>query len=161
MKKTFLLIVMILSMCFTYGCGDSSVPDKSKPNVFSYDLTPVYATTAQEFMDKKNYPMVRDIYFGTKKDDKKVIVMSAMVGTATSKRHALELADTMIRRFAANATTKYGIAAPSNDSYGGLFDNGGYTIYILIAANESNVLYEKFIMPGLHTKQGPDWKNAK
>lgn len=120
--------------------------------------------TVQEMKDKRYHPMVVDAYIEVDYN-KKLVTMTMVVNPTTDKSAALELADTMIRRFSSNVVTyDSSFTAPSGNSYGSLFDK--YDIAIAVAQaqhkdNRSKWLYDQYITKGMHTKQGPDWKSAK
>ena len=120
--------------------------------------------TVQEMKDKRYHPMVVDAYIEVDYN-KKLVTMTMVVNPTTDKSAALELADTMIRRFSSNVLIHdSSFTAPSGNSYGSLFDE--YDIAIAIAQvqhkdNRSKWLYDQYITKGMHTKQGPDWKSAK
>ena len=120
--------------------------------------------TVQEMKDKRYHPMVADAYIEVDYN-KKLVTMTVVVNPTTDKSAALDLADTMIRRFSSNVLTHdSSFTAPSGNSYGSLFDE--YDIAIAIAQvqckdNRSKWLYDQYITKGMHTKQGPDWKSAK
>lgn len=120
--------------------------------------------TIKELEDKKNHPMVKSA--GIKVDhEKKVVTMVLGVNAATNKKEALDLADTMIRRFSSNVNLHDGsFTLPSNDTYGSLFDD--YNISITVAPEQfmndkSKWLYTQYIPKGLHTKKGPNTKNVQ
>lgn len=120
--------------------------------------------TVQEMKDKRYHPMVVDAYIEVDYN-KKLVTMTMVVNPTTDKSAALELADTMIRRFSSNVVTyDSSFTAPSGNNYGSLFDK--YDIAIAVAQvqhkdNRSKWLYDQYITKGMHTKQGPDWKSAK
>lgn len=119
--------------------------------------------TMNELKNHQNYPLVRDVYI-VANHEKKEVTIALVVNGATNKKTALNLADTAIRRVSSNAVYNNSFTMPTADSYGSLFDT--YSIHIAVApdyaaADPSKFLYEQYIMPGMHTKQGPDWKNAK
>ena len=120
--------------------------------------------TVQEMKDKRYHPMVADAYIEVDYNTK-LVTMTVVVNPTTDKSAALDLADTMIRRFSSNVLTHdSSFTAPSGNSYGSLFDE--YDIAIAIAQvqhkdNRSKWLYDQYITKGMHTKQGPDWKSAK
>lgn len=120
--------------------------------------------TIKELEDKKNHPMVKSA--GIKVDhEKKIVTMVLGVNAATNKQEALDLADTMIRRFSANVNLHDdSFTLPSNDTYGSLFDD--YNISITVAPEQfmndkSKWLYTQYIPKGLHTKKGPNTKNVQ
>ena len=120
--------------------------------------------TVEELKNKNNFPLVRDASIKIDRE-KKEVTMTLVVNNATNKKKALDLADTMIRRFSSNVVIHdSSFTMPSNDSYGSLFDT--YNIAIAVAPsqfidNRSKWLYDQYIMKGMHTKQGPNWKDAK
>lgn len=120
--------------------------------------------TVEELKNKNNFPLVRDASIKVDRE-KKEVTMTLVVNNATNKKTALDLADTMIRRFSSNVVIHdSSFTMPSNDSYGSLFDT--YNIAIAVAPsqfidNRSKWLYDQYIMKGMHTKQGPNWKDAK
>ncbi|WP_315451369.1 hypothetical protein [uncultured Selenomonas sp.] len=120
--------------------------------------------TVQEMKDKRYHPMVVDAYIEVDYN-KKLITMTVVVNPTTDKSAALDLADTMIRRFSSNVLAHdSSFTAPSGNSYGSLFDE--YDIAIAVAQvqhkdNRSKWLYDQYITKGMHTKQGPDWKSTK
>ena len=91
--------------------------------------------------------------------------MALVVNPATNKKAALDMADTLIRRYSSNVVIHdSSFTMPTKDSYGSLFDT--YNISIGVASaqyvdDRSKWLYDQYITAGMHTKQGPDWKNAK
>ena len=127
-------------------------------------INKVIPETVQEMKDKRYHPMVADAYIEVDYN-KKLVTMTMVVNPTTDKSAALELADTMIRRFSSNVVTyDSSFTAPSGNSYGSLFDK--YDIAISVAQaqhkdNRSKWLYDQYITKGMHTKQGPDWKSAK
>lgn len=98
-------------------------------------------------------------------EEKKEVIMSAVMMDGLKKWMAMEFADTMIRKFSSNAATyNDSLTPPGNDNYGSLFDT--YSIHIGVAPQSQvdkpeNWYYEKVIYPKMHTKQGPDWKKAQ
>lgn len=114
-----------------------------------------------EITDPKFFSYVKDAYADL---DDNQIVLTAVVGDATDPQVALELADTMIRRFNAIATLqKSSIAPPSKDYYGGLYDQYGVMIGIAPFSQQDNTdkwFVYQFILPGMHTKQAPKLQKA-
>lgn len=120
--------------------------------------------TIAEFKNPQNYPLVKDV--SIKVDhDKKEVTMALVVNPATNKKAALDMADTLIRRYSSNVVIHdSSFTMPTKDSYGSLFDT--YNISIGVASaqyvdDRSKWLYDQYITAGMHTKQGPDWKNAR
>jgi len=109
-----------------------------------------------ELSNKEIYPYVIDV--SAQRDaDKKEITFSTIVSPATKPTIALDLADTMLRRYAALSNTyineNYKIG--SKDYYGGLFDEYSTTIIIAPqgAANPEDCFVFDRVMTGMHTKQ--------
>ena len=139
-----------------------NAPAKQAPIKTEY-IDQAATATMNELKNPQNYPLVRDVYISDNHEKKEVII-ALVVNGATNKKAALELADTAIRRFSSNAVHNGSFTMPTVDSYGSLFDT--YAIHIAVAPDyasndPSKFLYEQYIMPGMHTKQGPDWKNAR
>mgnify|MGYP000886667663 CR=1 FL=1 len=127
-------------------------------------LDKAVTATIEELKNKDNFPLVKDASIKVDRE-KKEVTMTLVVNNATNKKAALDLADTMIRRFSSNVVIHdSSFTMPSKDSYGSLFDS--YNIAIGVASsqfvdNRSKWLYDQYIIKGMHTKQGPDWKKAK
>ena len=120
--------------------------------------------TIAEFKNPQNYPLVKDL--SIKVDhDKKEVTMALLVNPATNKKAALDMADTLIRRYSSNVVIHdSSFTMPTKDSYGSLFDMYNISIGVAPAqyvGDRSKWLYDQYITAGMHTKQGPDWKNAK
>ena len=120
--------------------------------------------TIVEFKNPQNYPLVKDV--SIKVDhDKKEVTMALVVNPATNKKAALDMADTLIRRYSSNVVIHdSSFTMPTKDSYGSLFDTYNISIGVAPAqyvGDRSKWLYDQYITAGMHTKQGPDWKNAK
>lgn len=109
-----------------------------------------------EITDPNFFSYVKDAYAAIEEDR---FILTAVVGDATDPQVALELADTMIRRFNAIAMLqKNSIAPPSKDYYGGLYDQYGVMIGIAPFSQQDNTdkwFVYQFILPGMHTKQAP------
>lgn len=120
--------------------------------------------TIAEFKNPQNYPLVKDL--SIKVDhDKKEVTMALVVNPVTNKKAALDMADTLIRRYSSNVVIHdSSFTMPTKDSYGSLFDMYNISIGVAPAqyvGDRSKWLYDQYITAGMHTKQGPDWKNAK
>ena len=120
--------------------------------------------TIAEFKNPQNYPLVKDV--SIKVDhDKKDVTMALVVNPATNKKAALDMADTLIRRYSSNVVIHdSSFTMPTKDSYGSLFDTYNISIGVAPAQyvdDRSKWLYDQYITAGMHTKQGPDWKNAR
>ena len=115
--------------------------------------------TIAEFKNPQNYPLVKDVSIKVDQD-KKEVTMALVVNPATNKKAALDMADTLIRRYASNVVIHdSSFTMPTKDSYGSLFDT--YNILIGVApaqyvGDRSKWLYDQYITAGMHTKQGPD-----
>ena len=120
--------------------------------------------TIAEFKNPQNYPLVKDV--SIKVDhDKKEVTMALVVNPATNKKAALDMADTLIRRYSSNVVIHdSSFTMPTKDSYGSLFDTYNISIGVAPAqyvGDRSKWLYDQYITAGMHTKQGPNWKNAR
>ena len=120
--------------------------------------------TIAEFKNPQNYPLVKDV--SIKVDhDKKEVTMALVVNPATNKKAALDMADTLIRRYSSNVVIHdSSFTMPIKDSYGSLFDTYNISIGVAPAQyvdDRSKWLYDQYITAGMHTKQGPNWKNAR
>ena len=120
--------------------------------------------TITEFKNSQNYPLVKDVSIKVDQD-KKEVTMALVVNPATNKKAALDMADTLIRRYSSNVVVHdSSFTMPTKDSYGSLFDTYNISIGVAPAqyvGDRSKWLYDQYITAGMHTKQGPDWKNVK
>lgn len=118
----------------------------------------------EEFKNKKHFPYTIDTDITVDEKEKRITMMAVM-NDGLKKWVALEFADTMIRRFSSEVSFRSDKwSGPTNDKYGTLFDE--YSIYVGVAPlsqvkKQGNWYYEKYILPKMHTKQGPDWKEAQ
>ena len=117
-----------------------------------------------DLTNKEFFPHTRDVSIKEDEDDKTIIMMAVM-DDGLKKWVALEFADSMIRQFSSTAAMlnkKW--TQPTSDSYGSIFDE--YKIQIGIAPasqvnNPDNWYYMQLVYPGMHTSQGPNWKDAQ
>ena len=117
-----------------------------------------------DLTNKEFFPHTRDVSIKEDEDDKTIIMMAVM-DDGLKKWVALEFADSMIRQFSSTAAMlnkKW--TQPTSDSYGSIFDE--YKIQIGIAPasqvnNPDNWYYMQWVYPGMHTSQGPNWKEAQ
>ncbi len=170
-KKLVLGAVVVIGVLPVVGCGKTSEPAKSAKPATQTEVkisdtalrTAIDAAIPATVKSLKTVPMVRDVYIAADHSDKKVTI-AVVVDNATNHAKALEIADTAIRRYAMNIqSADSNIKGPTNDRYGDAFDV--YMIDIGIAPahaveKRDQWLYDKVIMPQMHTKQGPDWKAA-
>ncbi len=116
----------------------SDTPSKKDPDVSSKDAQTSHSVhtpsggfdvdwdkciedTKRSIMDPEYYWYVKDVHIEIDHSQKR-IVLTAVVGDATSADTALDYADTMVRQFNAFAGTQDGsIEGGSKDSYGGLY----------------------------------------
>ena len=118
----------------------------------------------EEFKNKEFHPYTIDTHFSVDEKEK-VVTMNAVMNDGLKKWVALDFADSMIRRFSvAVASRDNRWKQPGNDNYGTLFDE--YSIHIGVAPrsqvdNPDKWYYEQWIMPRMHLRQGPNWKEAK
>lgn len=139
----------------------AKLPEKKEPEKKALVFDKAIEKVTEELKDKQNFPYTKDVHFEVN-NEKKEVVMTAIMNNGLKKWVAMEFADTMIRRFSFwaafyNDTLK----GPDKDSYGSLFDEYGIFIVVGSSADGKNNYYEKFIRPKMHTKQGPDWKEAQ
>ena len=120
--------------------------------------------TIAEFKNPQNYPLVKDVSIKVDQN-KKEVTMALVVNPATNKKAALDMADTLIRRYSSNVVIHdSSFTMPTKDSYGNLFDTYNISIGVAPAqyvGDRSKWLYDQYITAGMHTKQGPNWKNAR
>lgn len=119
------------------------------------DFDKVIEEEYKELRNEENFPYLQDVYIGVKKD-KKEIIFSAIVDYSTSNDTALELADTMIRRFSALAQMNNGeLKGPGHEYYGEVFDV--YNISMIVGApdsvdNKDSVYINQYIVTGRFKK---------
>ncbi|APQ97525.1 hypothetical protein [Clostridium botulinum] len=137
MKKnlTIIFLCAIISLSLV-GCGftegvkkgaedatkNSKVTAETKKDVkkFDVDWTRCIEDTKKELTNKEHFSYVKDIYI--KVEDNKIIFTAAL-GDATNDKVALDFADTMIRRFNANAQLQDSSIKSGEKNYlGGLYD---------------------------------------
>lgn len=122
------------------------------------------AEATAELKNKEFHKYTQDVHISVDEKNKEV-TMTAVMNDGLKKWVAMEYADTMIRRFSSWAAMfNDGLTKPTNDNYGSLFDE--YKIHIGVAPKsqinkQENWYYEKVIYPRMHTKQGPNWKEAQ
>ncbi len=88
---------------------------------FDVDWDKCIEDTKRSIMDPEYYWYVKDVHIEIDHSQKR-IVLTAVVGDATSADTALDYADTMVRQFNAFARTQdSSIEGGSKDSYGGLY----------------------------------------
>lgn len=122
------------------------------------------ADATAELKNKEFNKFTQDVSI-TVNEKEKEVVMTAVMQDGLKKWVALEFADTMIRRFSSWAAMyNDSLTAPGNDNYGSLFDE--YKIVIGVAPrsqvdHQDKWYYSKVIYPKMHTKQGPNWKEAQ
>ncbi len=174
-KLWFKIPVAIILLMFAYGIylaatgpaippppkQEQKVAEKKEPEKKALVFDKAIDKVTEELKDKQNFPYTKDVHFEVN-NEKKEVVMTAIMNNGLKKWVAMEFADTMIRRFSFwaafyNNTLK----GPDKDSYGSLFDEYGIFIVVGSSADGKNNYYEKFIRPKMHTKQGPDWKEAQ
>ena len=137
-------------------------PAKVEPKLSAFD--DAIKDVKEEFKNKEFHPYTIDTHFSVDEKEK-VVTMNAVMNDGLKKWVALDFADSMIRRFSvavASRDSRY--KQPGNDNYGTLFDE--YSIHIAIAPrsqvdNPDKWYYEQWIMPRMHLRQGPNWKEAK
>ena len=138
---------------------EQKAPEK-KPLKFDKAI----AEATAELKNKEFHKYTQDVHIEVNEKEKEV-VMTAVMQDGLKKWVALEFADTMIRRFSSwVVNTNDGVTAPSDDNYGSLFDE--YRIFIGVAPrsqvdHQDKWYYSKVIYPKMHTKQGPNWKEAQ
>lgn len=132
---------------------------KSAPVAVAIDWEKCISDTKTELMNKEYFSYVKDIDFSVNADEK-MITMTAALGDSTSPSVALEFADTMIRRFGANAQMqKSSSKAAGKDYYGGIYDEYSIKIGVAPFSKVSASTKEWFVYGvvtrGMHTKQAP------
>ncbi|MCW6094748.1 hypothetical protein LAV60_16360 [Clostridium sporogenes] len=160
MKKNLVIIFLctIISLSLV-GCGftegvkkgaeDASKKDNDKiateakkdvKDKFNVEWTKCIEDTKKELTNKEHFSYVKDVYI---KVEGNKITFTAALADATNDKVALEFADTMLRRFNANAQLQdSSIKSGSKDYLGGLYDT--YDISVGIA-------------PFSKTKNQKDW----
>ena len=159
-KNEILSEIVVQNPCCDYS-AEQKVAEKKEPEKKALVFDKAIDKVTEELKDKQNFPYTKDVHFEVN-NEKKEVVMTAIMNNGLKKWVAMEFADTMIRRFSFwaafyNNTLK----GPDKDSYGSLFDEYGIFIVVGSSADGKNNYYEKFIRPKMHTKQGPDWKEAQ
>lgn len=133
----------------------------SRDELKKKEFKPTIDAAEKEFEDKRYFPDVISVQYKVNTSDD-TIEMYAIVRDNVGQKYALELADTMIRRFSSIAALNdHSLEAPGANDYGTLFDV--YNIKIGVMHNKDierpdRWLYYKVITAGMHTKQGPNWK---
>ncbi|MDS1004188.1 hypothetical protein P9J83_11870 [Clostridium sporogenes] len=146
MKKNLVIIFLctIISLSLV-GCGftegvkkgaeeanknsKASVETKKDVKKFNVDWTKCIEDTKKELTKKEDFSYVKDVYI--KVEDNKIIFTAAL-DDATNNKVALDFADTMIRRFNANAQLQDDSIKSGEKNYlGGLYDT--YNISIGVA----------------------------
>lgn len=120
--------------------------------------------TTDDLTNKEFFPNTKSVSIKVDEDEKTVVMMAVM-NDGLKKFVALDFADSMIRQFSSSVSMlnkKWSM--PTKDSYGSLFDE--YKIQIGVAPqsqvnNPDKWYYMQWIYPGMHTKQGPNWKEAQ
>ena len=142
---------------------EQKAPEK-KEEKKSLKFDKAIAEAKAELKNKEFHKFTRDVHISVDEKEKTVVLMAVMDG-GLKKWVALEYADTMIRRFSSwVAMYNDGVTGPSNDNYGSLFDE--YKIQIGVAPfgqenNPDKWYYMQWIYPKMHTRQGPNWKEAQ
>ena len=167
-KKKTLTIIMTLILIFALaGCSDSkdkesssspSQKDQEMSNIrVNVKFEKLCTDTAKEFKDNKNYPGIVDAYFSVNQE-KMEITMNAIVDKGYPAEKTMDLADVLIRRFSANASSQYHeLSQPTKSSYGSIFDY--YKINVAVAPigtekNPKEWYVYKIIPAGRHLPEG-------
>lgn len=138
--------------------------EQKAPEKKSIKFDKAIAEATAELKNKEFNKFTRDVHISVDEKEK-TVVLTAVMDAGLKKWVAMEYADTMIRRFSSWVSMyNDGVTGPSNDNYGSLFDE--YKIQIGIAPvgqvdNPDKWYYAKWIYPRMHTKQGPNWKEAQ
>lgn len=139
MKKRLLGIFLFTIICLVLvGCGSTKEDKVKKDDVikvtedtkiednFKVDWEKCIEDTKKELTNQENFSFVKDIYI--KVEDNKII-FTAVLADATNENTALDFADTMLRRFNANAQLQdSSIKSGSKEYLGGLYDSYNITI---------------------------------
>ncbi|BDR67200.1 hypothetical protein K144312032_14280 [Clostridium tetani] len=146
MKKRLIGIFLFTIICLAFvGCGSTKEDEVKKDDVvkvteenkketqkednFKVDWEKCIEDTKKELTNKEYFDYVKDVYI--KVEDKR-ITFTAALADATNDKVALDFADTMLRRFNANAQLQDSSIKGGEKNYlGGLYDT--YNISIGIA----------------------------
>ena len=172
--KKFLVMMLIAITVLSFGCSSEKKESPAKPAAVKTEqkapekkglkFDKAIAEATAELKNKEFHKFTKDVSI-TVDEKEKVVTMMAIMNDGLKKWVALEYADTMIRCFSSwVANTNDGVTGPSNDKYGSLFDEYKIQIGIAPASQQKNPnkwYYMKFIYPKMHTRQGPNWKEAQ
>lgn len=160
MKKILSLFLFFIISLGLVGCKSNDIKDEDNSKVISESAVDVdnednikqditynvnwekcINDTKSEFINSDQYDFLKDIYIEIS-DDK--IIFTAAIADSTDKEVALKFADSLIRRFNANAQLQdSSIKSSGKDYLGGLYDL--YSISIGVAPlskiNNSNEWY--------------------
>lgn len=113
------------------------------PPAATFDVTKVASALKNEHI-----PGVRDLDVQLKDD---YIVISATVSPTMSPDATVDLADTLVRRFASITHQYYSdYAMPDTNSYGGIFQK--YGAWVIIGSDANNVFIDRTIPAGSYLK---------
>lgn len=113
------------------------------PPAATFDVTKVASALKNEHI-----PGVRDLDVQLKDD---YIVISATVSPTMSPDATVDLADTLVRRFASITHQYYSdYAMPDANSYGGIFQK--YGAYVIIGSDVDHVFIDRAIPAGSYLK---------
>ncbi|WP_338631529.1 hypothetical protein [Clostridium baratii] len=123
-----LLIVIAIVSYSLLNNGSKDIAEKNRSTLEKIDLNRCIKETRKELTDKNNFGYVKNINIKVD-EDKKEIILKAVVDDSTSEKTALEFADIFIRRFNLLAKTQDNNIKSGRENYlGGLYDE--YNIVI-------------------------------
>lgn len=179
-KKISYFFVAFISILIVSGCGSTpsnnttitknpTTSSQNKENLPTINFDKLNELTKNNFTNSKTYPLIQDTDFSLL-DNKgslngKIIVLTAIVGDSINKNNLLSLADSMLRSYGSNASFMYSnLSAPSQESYGGIFDLYDARLIIVPASSpKSKSFIDVYIPAGMQTKKaitlGKDFKN--
>lgn len=109
----------------------NSNKETTKKSTYNVDWNKCIEDTKAELLNKENYSYVNDIYIKVD-DTEKLITFSVVLSDSTNDKTALSFADTIIRRFSANAQMQDNSIKSGDKNYlGGIYDS--YDILIGVA----------------------------
>lgn len=167
--KKLAFVLMLCASFLMVGCGsstqDDSKQDTSIQQENGIDFDRLNAAVKKDFVNSKTYPLVRDTDFSLmRKDGKKVIVLTAIVGDSINKQNLLSLADSMLRSYGFHSSgMDDSLSSPTKTSYGVIFDKYDALIIISPVSDTKGKYYIYTSIPagtqtGTHISTTSDFK---
>jgi hypothetical protein len=132
MKKTIIVLLIIVLMSILVACGGEKEPEE----------LPVISDTTIDLTDNMlmGYDLVRDVYIGVEDGE---VVVSIVVNPAITDEYAKEIGDSAARFLASMAvSSNENLKSPSKDHLGDLYDY--YDLSIIIGSGPENVIVQGY-----------------